>query len=223
MKPISYYVETELLQDEVALEALKRGLLNMSQYAKQVQASVADRRMESVSLGSIITSLSRIADKYKGSGRQIPPVVFDQISIFGNLSETTYRVHEIPDSLLQKIFSTQEQSEDFFELTVGKNEITFITSNRLATQIQDLASTIEPIVILPQLIGITFRFSEDYFDQSGILYSILRVFALEQISVVEFVSTYRESTVILSENDLERGLEMIRRFFGMHTGVSLDK
>lgn len=215
MKPITTYVETILLQDDVAFESLKRGVLNMSQYAKQIRTQVADRRMEAVSLGSIITALSRLSDKYQTAiALAPPPVVFDQIALFGGLVETTYPAQHIPNTLLQQIFSAHEKSEDFFELTVGKNEITFITSSSLAAEIRQIASDVQPIVVLGGLFGITFRFSEDYFNQFGILYSILRVFALEKISITEFVSTYRESTVILSEDDISAALAVVKRFFG---------
>jgi hypothetical protein len=213
MKPISTYVESELLLDNVALSALQRGLLNLSQYAIEIQPKIEDKRFDSVSTGSIITALSRLAVKYKSTKSINRDLRFDHISLFQDLEEISFDLHSLPLAVMEAIYSAQDARNDFFELTIGKSEITIITSRAFAQHVRLLSQHIQPIMHMQGLIGITFRFDEAYFHEPAVLYNILRVFALEHISIIEFVSTYREATVILSGEDKDSAFQTIRKFF----------
>lgn len=215
MKSIASYVESEILQDDVAFGALQQGILNYSQYAQGIRSKIEEKRLEPVSLASIVTALSRLATQYQLSVLPHTTVSFDQVSIRPHLSEVTFRRDSISPSILFDWYVAQSPQQTFFEVTMGVSEITCITSSDSTKEIIAQVFPIVPLVVLTDLVGITFRFSEKYFDEPAVLYSILRVFALEKISIVEFVSTYQEATVVCYEKDLDHVLQTIKRFFYM--------
>lgn len=219
MKSIASYVESELLQDDIAFGALRQGILNFSQYAQSIQSKISNQKLQLASVASIVTALSRLATKYQSFVSPGVAVSFDQIAIRPNLSEVTFRRDSISSDALFDLYKTQSLHDSFFEVTIGVNEITCITSSVFTKEIIDQTRPAAPLVVLLSLVGVTFRFPEKYFDEPAVLYSILRVFALEKISIVEFVSTYREVTVICYEKDLDHVLQMIKKFF--YTNVSV--
>jgi len=131
MIKVSEVVVEMLLKDEMALEALRAGILNFSSYARKIQPRIEQRLFKPVKLGSIVTSLSRIILEDKNIVPLRPDVRINDMSIKSPLCEVTYEKTDEILAKLSKLKTNREANSKFFTITQGIGEITIIMPENL--------------------------------------------------------------------------------------------
>lgn len=209
---ISQVVEELLLQDDIALEALRAGILNLSAYAKLLEKRIEKRLYKPVRKGSIVTALSRISQGEVSVAPLKVPVRIEDMTIKSPLCEITFeRTREISQRLAA--IKSSHAGVNFFTMTQGIGEITSIVSQEL---LQDITRQVEypPKGIYRDLAAVTVRFNEqEYIEVPNMLYTLISALAGKRINIIEIVSTYTEVTFVIRQPDMRRTVDVLKEEF----------
>lgn len=213
MKKVSEAVHQIVKKDEIAFEALRRGILNLSAYAEEIHQKVEDLAWKAVNKGTIVVALSRLSDHVQTASSFRPKILLDDLVIRSPLCDISFRKTE--DSLrnlrkFQASFSNSQKK--FVMITQSVREITVIlpseARNELLTYMHE-----EPIEIFDDLVGLTLSFDPHYLSVPNVVFTIIAELALERINLRELVSTYTEISVIIDKKDMQRAVEAVQVFF----------
>lgn len=196
-------------------EALSDGMVNTSALARRLKPQIEEILFKSVTEGSIIMALKRLAHSRKITKDEFG-AVFEKtpdMIVRSNLVEITISHSEAHRVAIQKIL-TQVQTirNALFIVTQGVFETTMIVSSELVPVIQKQISG-KRISYFEDLSSITIALPESTVPATGIYYHILKPLALEKISIVEVASTYTEFTIIIRNNDVDRAFATLKRLF----------
>lgn len=201
-----------LYGDEIPREALVRGVLNLSSYAKQLQPQIEKRLYKNVRIGSIVTALSRLSSV----ANKVPPlkaeVSIEDMSIKSPLCELTYEKNQRTTQAIAQLGS-QYSGRGFFTATQGIGEVTCIAAQAFKENIlQEVIAT--PRGQYDNLAAITVRFAEDkYIEIPNMIYTLVSALAIQRINLIEIVSTYTEISFIVRQADMNQVVEVFRANF----------
>lgn len=192
---------------------LQQGCLNLSAYAKRIQAEVENITKKEVQLGSIVIALSRLGKTLKQQPELLPPPTAMEVSARSGLMEVVYeRTQKNLElfHLLQKEVAPSQTT--FFMATQGIAEITLIAPEERLSKIQEFFHGIPPKFTMRNLSGLTLRTTEKDIYTPNVFFSMIYPFALARINVIEIISTYTEITMIFEDKDLQDAFEILKRF-----------
>lgn len=211
MITISSAVQQILSEDGFVIEAMQRGLLNVSAYAKHIHKAVEVKTMKPVKKGSIVVALTRIAHNLKSQKEFNPKVEISSMSITTNLSEVTF---ETTQANVEKLMSLEKKlikDKDFFTVTEGLHEITIILSSDSKDKVLSHFD-MSPKVVIDDLVAISVRFSTYYIDVPNTIYSLVGALAVRNINLMEIVSTYTELTFVVFRKEMDTTIQALNLY-----------
>ncbi|MBI4065361.1 hypothetical protein HY409_03250 [Candidatus Gottesmanbacteria bacterium] len=210
-------VQSIIKGDEVALEALRFGILNLSAYAAKIHPTVETVALKSIKRGTIVVALSRLIKRLEPVASLKPHVIIDDISIKSPLCELTY---EKTEDVLRSAATLQILSQtknDFFTMTQGLGELTIICTQAAREGIITHLKTAMKAQY-NHLVSVTVRFSEkNYIEVPNVIYVFVSALAARRINIIEIVSTYTELSFIVKRQDMERTLAALDSYFQKST------
>jgi aspartokinase len=201
-----------LLEDDIALQAMHTGLLNLSAYAKRILPVLEEKTFKEVKKGTIVVALARIAHEIEGSASLRPQIILDDLSIKSPLCDISFNKTELTRGKLTNLYQNIEINENaFFTLTQSISEITIIAPQSLLNDILTHFNE-EPKAVYRDRVGITVRFSKEYLSVPNVLYTIQAALAVRKINFTEVISTYTEFSFIINKEDLEIATQALQKF-----------
>ncbi len=212
MISITQAVREILHKQEFISESLHLGLLNTSAYALKIQEEVEKLTFKKVQIGSIVTSLSRIKDDFKGKL---------EIDFKINDVELKYPVTNLAyDLKLNKIQKIGEiynlfgkLNDPFLNVIAGNTQINVFVNSKYALEIKDLLKPQKPTLEMEDLAAISLKFDKRFLVVPGMTYAVLRSLFLENINLIEIASTYTEITLFVNKKDSQRILDIMNKEF----------
>ncbi len=209
MISIQSAVEKIIKEDAEAYIALKRGIINFSQYAYDIHGKIEKICKKEVKHGSIVIALTRIeSSKKHGLMKTYAPIIkIDNITTKLPVVEIVY--DKTPKTLakLSQILDLKETKlDDFFVMTLGTKEITIICSQNIISSVKKVFNE-QSKIEQNNLVAIGLSFSEEYYKLPNITFSLIRELALKEIVIAETVSSYTEVIFICHQKDLNNILE----------------
>jgi hypothetical protein len=216
MLTISSAVEQLVAASDFAIEGLQTGCLNMTAYADLISDEVEELTKKPVQKGSIVVALTRLASKYRDSHLEEPDFkLFNLVSRSG-LTELTYPKTPTLQKRIAKLFERPDiQTAPFCVATIGLGEISIVTHDGLAGSIQQALSGQSPTLHLPGLSSLTMQVGIETIDTPRQSYTVIKQLALRDITIVEYITSPTELTIILYDRDLKESFVILHdRFFG---------
>lgn len=195
-------------------EALSRGLINLSAFARELKPQIENELMKPVENGSIVMALKRISHRLDGTNQKVTRTIQagSELIVRSNLSEYTYISSE---TLANKYAALSQQiyqhSNAFFTLTKGLRETTLIVSTSLKKELEESFRKEVFVSKIENLSSITITHSKDVVYMPGFHYLILKSLAWENVNVIESVSAYTEFTVIVESKDVDKAFGILKR------------
>lgn len=209
---ISQIVEEILNGDEIALEALRAGILNLSAYAESIRPRIEKRLYKDIRRGSIVTALSRLSEKVSLVSPLKAPVRIEDMSIKSPLSEVTYEKTAVVSKQIAAL-GTKYAGVGFFTSTQGIGEVTLIVSQELKPAVLEIVGS-KPKGTYDHLAAITVRFAEkDYIEVPNMIYTLVATLAGRRINLIEIVSTFTEISFIVRQKDMKETIEVLKDNF----------
>lgn len=203
MLRISDSVKEILLEDGFVLEAIQRGLLNFSAYAKQIHKTVEEKTMKPVALGTIVVAIIRLINTIETQPALHPKVEIANLSVTSNISEITYEKSEQSIAKLSNLSNSVFNIKEFFAVTEGVHDITIICSENVKNVVINYF-TLVPKVTINGLVAVSVRFALDYIEVPNTIYSLISALATRHINIIEVASTYKEFSFIVRQGDMEK-------------------
>lgn len=193
-------------------ECLASGLLNTSQYARQIQQQVENVTYKKVKYQTIVTSLNRL--KVEFVAKESVKFVVDDIQLKYPICDIVFASnlsnHQKIASLYEKIGS---QANNFLNVIEGNTETNIFVNSNFAETVLSTFLPKKPIYTQFELAGIILKFGPKYIDLPGSTFSVLRSISMEGINLVEVLSTYTEITIFVDLKDSQRVIEIIKNDF----------
>lgn len=203
MKKISDSVLELLQNDELALEAFRAKLLNLSAYAQRIRDRVEKLTLKKVKKGTIVAALSRISktNLIKASLLR-PEVKISNLSVKSPLYSLTYTKNADIQRRIATLNPFLVTPVDLFAVTDGSSEIVLICTEKAIKLIKDHLE-VEPKEEISNLSAVTITFPEAYNRTPNVLYTLMSDLATRRINVVDMISTFTETSFIVNKKDVE--------------------
>lgn len=211
MITISQAVSDILDHDDLALAAARKGWLNLSAYARDIQDQVQGSLMKDVQEASIVTALSRATGSMTQPSRQHNEVI-QSLAVHSNLEGMTYERSEHTSAAIRKTYhQVSAANKSFLTATQGINEVTIVAEASVADVFRQALTDAHKVYDKPNLIGITVKFAPLNLEIPNLIFALTRRLAYKDINIIEIVSTATELTYILEKKDLAIALEQLQK------------
>lgn len=209
MITIKQGVQTVIQGDSEAYNALARGILNLSQYAREIKNKVEELTKKDVAIQSIVVTLTRLERKQKAYNF-LPKVEISNLSVKSPIIELVYTKNQRNLEHVLKLFSTIEKSDEtFFSLSTSTNDIAIIASSSLEQKIKKMI-TDTPKEVKHDLSAVSVRFDKALVQEPNIGYSLMHMIALRNITLDEVFSTFNEFTLVFKSEYLHKVIEAFK-------------
>jgi hypothetical protein len=215
MLSISSTVERIVAGSEFAIEGLQTGCLNLNAYANVIKPQVEALAKKPAQKGSIVVALARLSAQYQASlPKDLDFQLFNLVSRSG-LTELTYPKSPATQKSIAKVFEKPAvQTAPFCVSTVGLSEISIITHTDLAQSIRTSLHGHTPTLHLSGLSSLTMQVGIETIDMPRQSYTVIKQLALRNITIVEYITSPTELTIILHDRNLKESFVILHdRFF----------
>lgn len=215
MITVSSAVEQLVVASDFAIEGLQSGCLNLSAYAGLIKNEVEKLTKKPVQKGSIVIALARLASTYRDTlPEKVDYKLFNLVSRSG-LTELTYPKTPALQRSIAELFKRSDiQTAPFCVTTFGLSEISIVTHDDLAKPIRAALSDQLPTLHLPGLSSLTMQVGIETINTPRQSYEVIKQLALRDITIVEYVTSPTELTIVLYERDLKDSFVILHdRFF----------
>lgn len=210
MISIQSVVEKIIQEDAEAYAALRRGIMNFSQYAHSIHKQVEALCKKDIRHGSIVIALTRLSGDESKQKNYTPKVEIHNITTKLPVTEIVYHKTQETLASLETLFKKVKASvDDFFVMTLSTTEITIICSDPLIKRVEEAFSD-KPKMKQSNLAAIGLSFDEKYYKMANVTFSLIRELAMREIVIAETVSSYTEVVFICHQKDLSTALDAFR-------------
>lgn len=198
-------------------ELLIRDLINYSALARQIRPTIENRLYKTAAQGSIIMALKRLRHSFITSPTDKLDNIINQlnnISIHDNITSFTYSnsptIHHAQNILIKKIVPNTSNSKNFLSFTGGLYETMLFVSSENEELVEKTFSAENLLGKIQKLCCTTLILPTNAYQTPGLYYSILKKLALNNINIIEIVSSSTELTIYFNKADLDRALVAIK-------------
>lgn len=224
MITVSQAVEKVIRVKPFLVEALCDGILNVSSLARQIQPAVEKLVEKNVKQGAIVMSLNRLAPQLDYSlNKNLQKMMesLGDIIVRSNLTDYTFKnsstIFHSHTKVMQEI---SNQQDVFYTLVRGVFESNLVVSSTYEDLVEKHFSEEECIWRKDELSAITLKLPASNIQITGFYYQILKTIAYEGINIKEVISTTNEFTIIVNDQDVDRGFTILKN---LKQSSKLDK
>ncbi|MEI7579032.1 MAG: hypothetical protein WCJ58_03235 [bacterium] len=207
MIKVATTVREIIAEDEIALTALQKNVLNANMYAQQILAQVSLRCLKKISAASVAAAIRRYRRQVTKFKPIKPEISITELSIKSPLMAIAYNKYDIDwKAILAK--QNQYTATDYFVFSQGSHQVSFITTKRIIESLQKLLPA-KYIYLEENLAALCVSISEKDYSEPNIIYALLSKIAIYQIDLVEIVTTYTEIVLIIRMKELDRAFDQL--------------
>ncbi len=205
MTSIASKVEQLVTESAFLTEGMVRGLINLSELARQLQPQLEKDMWKPVGQAAIVMALTRLAVRLQ-KREQLEAALLPQMAELttrSELTEFTFRhSHTTRAAQRQLLDLAQQQPSVFITVTQGLHEVLVIVGRPLIGAVEATFAQEQLLVRLDNLSALTLRLDPEARQTPGIYQAILKKLALVRVNVVDMICTYSELTIMLERNQV---------------------
>ncbi|MCP3681411.1 MAG: hypothetical protein GY861_01855 [bacterium] len=187
-------------------EAMQRGIVSYGALAEKLRDEVALDLGHSVKESAIIMALRRYHDEIVLKQRkQFKFELASEITMKTNLVDVS--VLKSPNLFieLEKLHKmVNYEKGDTLNIIHGSYEVSVVVSEKYMEKIKKLFDKEKILNIEKGLVSVSLRFGDEFLHTPGILFSVTRKLAWDNVNILEVVSTNTELTFIVRKKDAAR-------------------
>lgn len=210
MLSIREATEEILTSDYVALESLKRRVMNFSEYARSIKEKVADYTKKDVGIQSIVVTLARLEQKLAKGTYRAPDVDVSQLSVQSPITQLVYpKTGETLRALAEAVKSVSESEDVFFSFSSSTRYIALVVSEKIETHIATYFAQ-PPFLKKNGLSALSIRFDEKLVREPNVGLILLQKLASKKVILDAALTTYNEFTLIFESTYLHSAIEALQ-------------
>jgi len=184
---------------------LARGLINYAALAEILAPKISEEMGKKVKQSAIAMALRRHAENLECKHKKFPKVTDFELIMKSKLSVITVAKSPTLFHSLSRLNSLIDfEKGDILNIVHGNTDVSIIVNKKYKKELSKLFQQQKIINQEYGLVGLTVRFGIDYLHTPGVTYTFLRALAMEDINLIEVVSSTVETTFIIEEKDAVR-------------------
>jgi len=202
MLSISTKVERIVTESPFLSEGLRRGLINLSELARQLQPQLQNDLWKPVGQAAVVMALRRCAERLPDKETQeiVLAQKSGQLTARTDLLEFTFRRSDRTDEchrlLLEKIGTGHGL---YMTVTRGIEEVVIICSRAFGGAVDEVFGQERLLARLENLNAVTLHLTADSWRTPGIYHAILKKLAWDKVNLINLISTHTELTLLLEK------------------------
>jgi hypothetical protein len=215
MVNISLIVKDYLDTKPFIQEGLYKGIISQGYLANEIKPFVDKKLGDNIKVGSIVIAIRRYSEKLlKKSFNQFPIIGEHEITLKSNICEITILRSPTIFSKINRLYGLIDYNQGgLLNLIQGTYEITIITNMGYKEKILNLFKDEKIEKINENLVALSLKYSKEYYDIPGQIFTYVRALSWENINICEYISTLTESIFILYEKDALKAYNVFQELF----------
>ncbi len=196
---------------------LSRKLVNYRALARELRPRVAAKLGREVNLQSIVTALRRLPFSEESRREPVDEILSrSEISLRYDLALITVSLSkETPGKVLEL---HREIGDEGYLLLQGLDTLTIVSKDSHLGFLERLFKG-SLLMKIENLAGVVVKSPEDIVDTPGVIARLTSLLSAERINIVEMMSSYSETFLLVEESDALRCIEAIRREMRRARGI----
>lgn len=204
MITISQAVREIISEDPFLYQVLSQKIVNLHQLAKKIQPQVEKITYKTVKIQSIVMALARATETLEEKNlTQFIRQNLYHLQIKTPIFEIVLEKNQKNLQKLEKIFG---KKDSLLGVIIGDKEINLIGDEKLIDLIKKIFI---PKKLLSNLASLSIFFDEKLVQTPGLLAFLTNLFYINNINIIEVISTYTEINIIIHYNDLQKAVVIL--------------
>lgn len=209
---ISHIVQKIVDQKIYVQESMNNSIISYALLAKQLKPEVEDLFEKKVKTHAIEMALRRYAERLKKDRKEIKFDFSSDIIMKTQLCDISVSRSPTLIEQLKRLYDIVTfEKGDILNIIQGSTELSIVTNERYKTKFLEMLKREKILNIEEKLISLTMTFSKNFLYTPGVIFSIIRHVAWENINIFEIVSTNTELTIILHKKDAMRAYKALEK------------
>ena len=205
MSSIAARVEQVVIESAFLTEGMVRGLINLSELARQLQPQLEKEMWKPVGQAAVVMALTRLAVKLQQrehvEAGLLPQMA--ELTTRSELTEFTYRSSATSRECQGKLLAMAESHPGVYvTVTQGLHEVLIIVGRPLVDAVENCFMAESLLSRLEKVSALTLRLDPVARSTPGIYHAILKKLALVKVNVVDMICTYSELTIVLERSQV---------------------
>lgn len=211
MVTISHLVKKYVNDRPLLTEALSQEIINFANLAEKLQPLIEKELEKKIKTSAIIMALRRYSEELTEAAPFKKFNFESEIIMKTNLWDIAIVKSPTAIDKIKKIYHIVDlEKGDTLNIIQGNYEITIVISQKYKKKIKEILSSEKILNIQENLVSLTLSYSKDFFYTPGILATITRKLAWENINVFENISTMTELIFIISNKDATKAYNSLQ-------------
>jgi len=213
MESIGKITEELINRSPFLREAITDDLINISALARKLKPEIEEKLNKPVKEGAIVMTIKRMSPGlYQRLNIKITNMMSDlgDFLVRSNLSDFTYENTEsLKESQSDFIQLMRKESDNFYTISQGLNETTFIVSASQNDLVKHFFRNEKLKTQNEKLASVTVKLPSVNTEIYGVYYYILKQLAWEGINIVQVVSTSNEFTIVVKQDEIDSAFKIL--------------
>lgn len=224
------HLTKKMLKERLLLEEyLKESIINYVALAEKFKPRIENELGKPVKVSAIAQALRRIVENSKTRGRKKGFKKLEDLESVGQRAILSLRDSELimkgglcdivsykSPSLFQKLKKIYElvdfNTGDTLNIVHGNYDVSIIINEKFKDKVLDILKDERVMHIEKDLVALTLKFGKKMLYTPGVTFSILKQLVLENINLIEIVSSLIEITFIINKRDSAKGYRALQEF-----------
>ncbi|MCE4600002.1 MAG: ACT domain-containing protein [Desulfurococcales archaeon] len=201
-------VRERITRDPCLSDCLARGIVNISELARQIAREIRETRRVEVNPAAAKIALHRLAKKLKGTMRSRVEEVLSKSTIIIHDSVTilTFPGHLMPKAL--SVTSQVAENARFIQVTQGFKQVTLVVSSE---DVDYIVSRIgKPLERIDEQTAVVMVSPEDIITTPGVIAYITSYLAGNGVNITQIISCYVDTIIVVDSRDALKTYNLLR-------------
>lgn len=214
MVSIATRVEQIVSESAFMTEGMARGLLNLSELARQLRPQLEKDLWRPVGQAAVVMALNRLSERLQHS-EQCEARLLSQtgeLTTRTDLAEFTYPYSPTIHQAQCRLLRLAEGHPGVYVTAVrGVREVMIVAGRPLAAAVQEAFEDEREVSRMENLTALTLRLNPETRGTPGIYHAILKKLAWDKISLVNMICTFSELTVLLEQSQTGQAFSVLSK------------
>lgn len=214
MVSIATKVEQIVSESAFITEGMSRGLINLSELARQLRPQLEKDLWKPVGQAAVVMALTRLSDRLQKCERNETHLLSQtgELTTRSDLTEFTFPYSATFGQSQRRLLTLAEDHPGVYVTAIrGVREVMVVVGRPLIPAVEDAMRTEHRLARMDNLTALTLRLNPDARGTPGIYHAILKRLAWEKISLVNMICTFSELTVLLEQSQTGRAFAVLSK------------
>lgn len=216
MVTIAHLVKKMVAERPMLQETLRQGIISFAALAEKLKPLIEKELGKSVKESAIVMALRRYSEELDTKAEKKAASLFGSgIVMKTGIADIAVAKSATLASKLEKLYRIVDFSRgDVLNLIHGNYEVGIVTSERHMPKVLKLLESEEILMKEKGLVSIAMAIAKDHLYTPGILFTVVRKLAWDNVNIFELVSTTTELVFIVSSKDAARAYNSLQELVG---------